>query len=51
MFSIQSPNNLNITLEKLIENTEMRKDSGRKNLNYIKNNTGAVVQIMSYIRK
>ena len=51
MYSIQSANNLSVTLKKLIENSEMRIHSGRENLDYIKNNTGAVIQIMSYIRK
>jgi 3-deoxy-D-manno-octulosonic-acid transferase len=51
MYSIQSANNLSVTFKKLIENSEMRIHSGRENLDYIKNNTGAVIQIMSYIRK
>lgn len=51
MFPIQNSDNLLDTLNKLIENPKIRVDSGRKNLDFIKNNAGSVVQIISYLRK
>ncbi len=34
----------------LIENVDYRNKAGNKNSSYIKNNRGAVIQIMDYIR-
>ncbi|PWK20984.1 3-deoxy-D-manno-octulosonic-acid transferase [Xanthomarina spongicola] len=51
MYSIKNADNLKDTLNLLIKNTDFREDSGKNNSNYIKNNTGSVVQIMSYLRR
>lgn len=51
MYPVQSSENLINTLNLLIENTVLREKSGDKNLSFIKNNTGAVIQIMSYLRR
>ncbi|TYA58040.1 3-deoxy-D-manno-octulosonic acid transferase [Formosa maritima] len=50
MFSIQNTDNLKVILNLLIKSKVKRKESGQKNLNYIKKNTGSVIQIMSFIR-
>jgi len=49
--SINNEKDLNTVLRTLIENNEYRQKEGLKNLNFIEKNTGAVVQIMSYLRK
>jgi 3-deoxy-D-manno-octulosonic-acid transferase len=50
MYSIQNTDNLTDTLNLLLKNKMIREDSGNKNFNYIKNNTGSVIRIMSYLR-
>ncbi|MCX7546706.1 3-deoxy-D-manno-octulosonic acid transferase [Xanthomarina sp. F1114] len=51
MFSFKSKKEIFENLDKLINNNELRASSGQNNLDYIKNNRGAVIQIMSYLRK
>ena len=51
MFSIKNEKELNTTLNNLILNQENRHNSGRNNLQYVKKNQGAVVQIINFIRK
>ena len=50
LFSIKTKEELKEILDNLIDNTTLRVSSGEKNLNYIKNNRGAVIQIISYLR-
>jgi 3-deoxy-D-manno-octulosonic-acid transferase len=50
MFSVKNSKELEQQLNRLIDNIELRKTSGETNLNYIKNNRGAVIQIMSFLR-
>lgn len=50
MFSIKNSNELQLIMSKLTSNKEFLKASGEKNANFIKKNTGAVIQIMNYIR-
>ena len=50
MFAISNVNSLKNILNKLIENTTFRTDTGNKNIAYVKKNTGSVIQIISYIR-
>lgn len=51
MFSVKNKEELAFILTELIENKEKRARSGAKNLNYIKKNKEAVIQISNYIRK
>ncbi|ALJ05235.1 3-deoxy-D-manno-octulosonic acid transferase [Pseudalgibacter alginicilyticus] len=51
MFSISNQIEFNHILSILIENQENRQQLGLKNLTYIKNNKGAVVQILDYLLK
>jgi len=51
MFSVKNKEELAFRLTELIQNKEKRVRSGAKNLNYIKKNKEAVIQIMDYIRK
>ncbi|WOD42149.1 3-deoxy-D-manno-octulosonic acid transferase [Hwangdonia lutea] len=50
MFSISNQNEFNAVLNELIKNEAKRLDSGSKNLDYIKKNKGAVIQILDYLR-
>lgn len=50
MFSVKNSKELHQILDNLINNSTLRKTSGEKNLSYIKNNRGAVIQIMSFLR-
>ncbi|MDT0558564.1 glycosyltransferase N-terminal domain-containing protein [Ichthyenterobacterium sp. W332] len=51
MFSVNNREELFSILKQLIQNVEYRNKAGNKNSSYIKNNRGAVIQIMDYIRK
>ncbi len=51
MFSIKDKRELESTINKLLENKVFTIESGRKSLEFIKENQGAVIQIMDYIRK
>ncbi|MFV0571972.1 MAG: 3-deoxy-D-manno-octulosonic acid transferase [Xanthomarina gelatinilytica] len=51
MFSVKNSKELHQILDNLINNSTLRKTSGEKNLSYIKNNRGAVIQIMSFLRR
>ncbi|NND10839.1 MAG: 3-deoxy-D-manno-octulosonic acid transferase, partial [Flavobacteriaceae bacterium] len=51
MFEISNPGSLENIFNELAENESFRKKAGEKNLEYIKENQGAVVRIMDYIRK
>jgi len=51
MFSIKNEQDLNTTLNNLILNQSNRLNSGSNNLEYVKKNQGAVVQITNFIRK
>lgn len=50
MFSIDNKNDFTSILNKLIDNSDFRINSGSKNLEYIKDNQGAVIQILDYLR-
>ncbi|GAA4799790.1 3-deoxy-D-manno-octulosonic acid transferase [Litoribaculum gwangyangense] len=50
MFSISNQNEFNTILKELIHNKEKRFSAGYRNSGYIKNNKGAVVQIVNYLR-
>lgn len=50
MFSIKNSKELHQIFDNLINNSQLRKTSGKNNLNFIKKNRGAVIQIMSFIR-
>ena len=50
MFSISNQQEFNQILNELILNEEKRKNSGIKNRQYIEKNTGAVIQILDYLR-
>ncbi|WP_338731704.1 3-deoxy-D-manno-octulosonic acid transferase [Mangrovimonas cancribranchiae] len=51
MFSIKTQQDLEKVLTQLIKNTSLRIKTGDDNFNYIKKNTGAVIQIMDFLRK
>lgn len=51
MFSISDKKTLNLTLQELLSNSEKRTKSGALNLEYIKKNKGAVIQIIDFLRK
>ncbi|MEC3905706.1 glycosyltransferase N-terminal domain-containing protein [Tamlana sp. 2201CG12-4] len=50
MFSISNQKSFNTVLNELIENKDKRLESGSKNEAYIKENKGAVIQILDYLR-
>jgi len=50
MLSISNPLELNKALHLFIENKTVRQEYGLNNLNFIKKNTGAVVQILEFLR-
>ncbi len=50
LFSVGNQQEFNTVLDKLIENSLFRKQSGENNSSYIKKNKGAVVQIIDYLR-
>lgn len=50
MFSISNQKDFNTILSNLIENKQFRKKIGNNNLNFVKKNKGAVIQIASYLR-
>ena len=50
MFSISNQNDFNKTLNSIITNSEKRAISGELNLDYVKKNAGAVIQIINFIR-
>ncbi|WP_242134421.1 3-deoxy-D-manno-octulosonic acid transferase [Aestuariivivens marinum] len=50
MFSIKDTNGFNSILNKLLQNSNFRSISGIKNQDYIKENKGAVIQILDYLR-
>jgi 3-deoxy-D-manno-octulosonic-acid transferase len=51
MFSILHQDEFNTIITSLIDDEELRISSGTLNYEYIKKNTGAVVQILDYIRR
>ena len=50
MFSVSSQNNFTSILNKLISNSDFRLKCGSKNVEHIKENRGAVIQILDYLR-
>ncbi|WP_345007875.1 3-deoxy-D-manno-octulosonic acid transferase [Snuella lapsa] len=50
MFSISNQSAFNTILHDLIKNPDKRTQAGNNNLNYIKKNKGAVIQILDYLR-
>ena len=50
MFSISNLNEFSTILKRLIDDSDFRRESGSKNSEYIKENKGAVVQILDYLR-
>lgn len=50
MFSVKHQSEFNETLIKLLKNSDYRKDLGSKNLKFVKKNSGAVIQILEYLR-
>jgi len=51
MFSVSSQNEFNIICNSLVENSENRTEVGALNFAYVKKNAGAIVQIMTFLRK
>ncbi|WP_406684970.1 3-deoxy-D-manno-octulosonic acid transferase [Seonamhaeicola sp. MEBiC1930] len=51
MFSVSNEDEFTVILNKLISNSDLRRESGSKNLNYVKENKGSVIQILDYLRK
>ena len=51
MLSIQDKNELTSTFNKLIDNKSLKSSIGKKNIEFIEENRGAVIQIMNYIRR
>lgn len=51
LFSTSSESELNFILDKLVKNDSFRQASGKNNAEYIKNNRGAVIQILDFLRK
>lgn len=51
MFPVKNAKELFQNLDNLIGKQDLRILSGQNNLNFIKNNRGSVIQIMSYLRK
>ena len=50
MFSVSTKNDFTSVLNKLISNSDFRLKCGSKNVEYIKENRGAVIQILDYLR-
>ncbi len=50
MFSISNQQEFDEILSELINNKEKRLKTGHRNLNYIKKNRGAIIQILNYLR-
>ncbi|MCB4806737.1 3-deoxy-D-manno-octulosonic acid transferase [Tamlana sp. 62-3] len=50
MFSVANQTEFNDNLNQLIKNEALRLQSGQKNLQYVKENKGAVIQILNYLR-
>ena len=50
MFSIKNQSQFNKALIKLLKNSDYRKKLGSKNLEFVKKNSGAVIQILDYLR-
>lgn len=50
MFEVANGKNFFLIMNQLVKNSQSRIESGVKNFNFIKKNTGALVQIMNYIR-
>ena len=50
MFSVSTKKNFTSILSKLISNSDLRLKYGSKNVEYIKENRGAVIQILDYLR-
>ena len=50
MFSITNQKQFNDILTKLLENSDFRRNSGSKNLEFVKKQSGAVIQILDYLR-
>ncbi|WP_246124819.1 3-deoxy-D-manno-octulosonic acid transferase [Algibacter pacificus] len=50
LFSVETQQEFNAILDKLIENSIFRTSSGENNSKYIKKNKGAVIQILDYLR-
>ena len=50
VISVENEKDLNTILNDLISNYELRNSLGNKNLEFIKENKGAVIQISNYIR-
>ncbi|MDN3666149.1 3-deoxy-D-manno-octulosonic acid transferase [Algibacter miyuki] len=50
MFAVENQSDFNKILTQLIENSTLRKSSGSKNDQFIKNNKGAVIQILDHLR-
>ena len=51
LFEISQKDEFDAILSKLITDSDFRLKSGSKNLEYIKKNKGAVIQILDYLRK
>jgi len=51
LISISNQQELNSALHLFINDSKAREAFGQNNLNFIKNNRGAVIQILSYIRR
>lgn len=49
--SVTNKHDLSTVMQILLKNNEYREQEGLKNLNFVKKNRGAVVQIMTYLRK
>jgi len=50
MFTVTNQQDLNAVLNTFIENPSKRLNAGKENLDYIKKNKGAVIQIINYLR-
>lgn len=50
VLAVTNAQELGQTLKVFLDNPEKIKQTGQKNFDFIKNNTGAVIQIMDYIR-
>ncbi|MEL0652744.1 glycosyltransferase N-terminal domain-containing protein [Algibacter sp. TI.3.09] len=50
LFSIEKQQEFNTILDKLIEDSTFREQSGQNNSSFIKKNKGAVIQILDYLR-
>lgn len=50
MFSVSNKSDFSTILNKLINESDFRRESGSKNLKYVQDNRGAVIQILNYLR-